>query len=209
MWSHFLSQIDKTSASLWSSWQGGFGLRQPTDLWVKSLPALGRRPALAGDRVNYWSSRAVISWPGGWVLQAVPLWGVGGQRGQLKWEWLYWSCCRYENDTHKLFLQLGEHTATRSLTYFESEKEEEIWAAGRRYSWNQIQTYTKVFLGFFYFIWMWSFDTNVFPSVTHSGSMRAEREWKNQVCVGVSLLWTAADSDEYWPKVGIPHDDFP
>lgn len=82
---------------------GQFGLRragQPTDLWVKCLTALGRQPGWASDGgTNDWSNRAVISWHGGWVLQAVLFWGVGGQRGRAAkmgmnvlilralWEW--------------------------------------------------------------------------------------------------------------------------
>ena len=104
-------------ASLWSTQQeGSFALTY----WPVHWP-LGRISGCAGQTAglsqpwgtNDWSNGAVISWHGGWVLQAVLFLFAWVSKGAewLKWEWMYWSYCCYENDTHKLFLQEGEHTA--------------------------------------------------------------------------------------------------
>lgn len=95
---------------------GEFGLRQagqPTDLWVKSLAVLGRQPVWANDGARM--TEAIGLWladmAAGFCKLSYSWAWVGKGAAQLKWEWMYWSCCCYENDTHKLFLQEGEHTA--------------------------------------------------------------------------------------------------
>lgn len=95
---------------------GWFALRQAgqsTDLWVESPALLGRQSVWANDRAQ--KTEAVELWladiaAGFCKLSYSQTWLTKGVEW-LKQEWIYWSCCCDENDTHKLFLQEGEHTA--------------------------------------------------------------------------------------------------
>lgn len=106
---------------------GEFGLRQagqPTDLWVKSVAALGRQPVWANDgarmteAIGLWLADMAagfckLSYSWAWV-------GKGAER--LKWEWMYWSCCRYENDTRKLIFTGGGTHCWRRQTVCDVDK---------------------------------------------------------------------------------------
>lgn len=84
-WSDLIFSAERQTASLPVIHLAGgpFGLTQPGDLWEKSSHGAGQAAGVG----QHWgmtdcSHRAVISWHGGQVLQAVLFWGVGGQRGQ-------------------------------------------------------------------------------------------------------------------------------
>ena len=96
---------------------GEFGLRQsgqPTDLWVRAPVALGRQPARASTGARL--TEAIGLWladmaTGFCKLSYSRLW-VGKGAAQLKWEWMYWSCCSVMRMTHtSYFYRWGTHTA--------------------------------------------------------------------------------------------------